>query len=568
MKKSLSLLILTTLVGLTACQSDSKARISKNVDFSQHILAENTLEDKYIESQIEKFQSQFANKEELFAAVRKLCDEKHDDIACFKVVNVSNDIEIEFIEKNIANKDKPFEGNRVEHPSFLSQQDKLKYAQKALDLSNEYCQMGRKISCELIPETYPEVFDATENKNSPKLAQAMNDSLKALQTACLSQTTPNSCNNLKELYTDTKRLVGENDEYIQLYNKAADAEGEEREKLKQEVMAMSEKLCAKDHPVACFWLGSLLAEKGESVKARQLYQKSCDLGIGNGCWEIAAAFRGSNKTKKIITNYEQACKLGYWEGGIEPCAYAYYAYQCGLGVEKNHAKAKEYFTPACKRGYWHDADSDKCEEEYTKMPLDDKACEEMLKENKDASAEYKKALNEVEEYIQKGNIPLGSATDDSFVNFAKTKTYQELNKNEQDIIHNYRDVTKAQLDGDMKKAQKVAENLCQTTNEVSMCSMAGLYLLPDWDFELMVPDEVKTTPTPDPKKGISILTQSCDKDEFMSFSACTFLSSIYQDGKYGVAKDEAKAEALHQKAMELMEKKANEKKDSEKDKKD
>ena len=68
----------------------------------------------------------------------------------------------------------------------------------------------------------------------------------------------------------------------------------------------------------------------------------------------------------------------------------------------------------------------------------------------------------------------------------------------------------------------------------------------------------------DKAKAVQLYEKACDGG---ISEACYDLGVFYHLGD-GVAKDEAKAEALHQKAKELMKKKANEKKDSEKDKKD
>ena len=541
MKKSLSFLVLASVLS-AGCQvnPEQAARtnvVKKNVDFSQHIVAKDTSISDEGRNQIETFYSQFANKKEAFSATRQLCDKKQDNLACFLIVKDDESID----------------------NSALSQQDKLKYMRKGLDLSNEYCQMGRLSACVLVPGAYHYLFDMTENKNDPELAQALANARKALQTACLSQTTPDAgaCYDLQTLYVEEDLLVGEDAALIKLNQARKEAEGkeeeEEEEKLTQQLTAMSEKLCAKDHAIACFLLGNIEQSNGETLKARQSFQKSCDLGIGNACWEVGMSLLGSGKIKKIVQNYEQACNLGYWEGGTEPCAHAFYGYQCGNGVEKNHTKAKEYFMRACKRGYWN-LSGDKCEEDYKEIntALDDNACKEMVQESThNASTTYKKMLNDTEEYIQKGDTTLSSTEYGSLLAFATKSPYKALNQKEKKLVNHSRDWLKAQLAGDYKQAQKSAEMLCQATGAESMCATAGAYLLPDNDFEMMPgAAEIKTIPQANLKKAMSLLTQACDKDELYS---CSILAGIYKDGKYGIAKNPDKAKAYKEKYDKLFE---------------
>ena len=97
-------------------------------------------------------------------------------------------------------------------------------------------------------------------------------------------------------------------------------------------------------------LGNEAYEKGDYQKAAQLYQKTCDSGIAEGCYNLGVLYadgQGVNQDyQKAAQLYQKACDGGDAEG----CYNLGLLYGNGQGVRQNFSTAKQYYGKACDLG--------------------------------------------------------------------------------------------------------------------------------------------------------------------------------------------------------------------------
>ena len=144
-----------------------------------------------------------------------------------------------------------------------------------------------------------------------------------VQKECLTGNSPDSCVRLNLLYQDKQYLSGDDLALIE----AAEERNFEK------ISSIAPKLCP-DNPFACEALGAVESNK-DNPNPKKVYgyvKQGCDGGSGSACFQ-AAQYTESAKTRFEL--YEKSCQFGFWEGGTEPCAYAFYGYQCGIGVGKD-----------------------------------------------------------------------------------------------------------------------------------------------------------------------------------------------------------------------------------------
>ena len=257
----------------------------------------------------------------------------------------------------------------------------LDYFKKSYQYKISNCKQNRLVSCASAYGIYEMLFAySLSNDDKKQLLQDIAAVRQATQKACLSGNSPESCNfDLVKLYQEEEYLTGDDLTFIRLVKKLQESDDKNGEQKKQ-LTQLASKLCDNNHPYACQLLGNFAPENSQT--ATQYYQKSCDLGVGESCFNVAYNLRVGEKNKKNdelqMKSYEKACNYGWMIGGTEPCAYAFYGYHCGLSVPKDTTKAKKYFTTACERGYWN-LSGKQCDEDYQQMinTLDDAACKEM-----------------------------------------------------------------------------------------------------------------------------------------------------------------------------------------------
>ena len=355
MKKTNTILTVLFACSLLACQADMGSNQHSKTDFSQHIIAEDTAEPELVIKQAEKFQSQFKSQAEFQAALKNNCDQKQDDMACESVA-------INLIPKDV-----------------VGASD---YFKKAYQYKINNCKQNRLVSCASAYDVYEMLFayNLLSNDDKKQLLQDIAAVRQATQKACLSGNSPESCNfDLVKLYQEEEYLTGDDLTFIQLVKQLQESDDKNGEQKKQ-LTQLASKLCDNNHPYACQLLGNFAPENSQT--ATQYYQKSCDLGVGESCFNVAYNLRVGEKNKKNdelqMKSYEKACNYGWMIGGTEPCAYAFYGYHCGLSVPKDATKAKKYFTTVCKRGYWN-LSGKQCDKDYQQMinTLDEAACKEM-----------------------------------------------------------------------------------------------------------------------------------------------------------------------------------------------
>lgn len=108
--------------------------------------------------------------------------------------------------------------------------------------------------------------------------------------------------------------------------------------------------CSKGDSHACNRIGALY-ESGKEVKknlskAKQYYEKSCQLESGEGCQNLAETFAKEENYISASEYYREACKL---DNG-SACSNIAFLYEKGKSVELDYSQAKKYHEKACKLG--------------------------------------------------------------------------------------------------------------------------------------------------------------------------------------------------------------------------
>ncbi|GAA9289135.1 hypothetical protein HpHA234_01140 [Helicobacter pylori] len=72
---------------------------------------------------------------------------------------------------------------------------------------------------------------------------------------------------------------------------------------------------AEPNPEKLFNLGMLSYDKQDFSKAKEYFEKACDLNDGGGCGALGALYYNGDgvkqDSKKVAALFEKACKLGY-----------------------------------------------------------------------------------------------------------------------------------------------------------------------------------------------------------------------------------------------------------------
>jgi beta-lactamase hcpA (cysteine-rich 28 kDaprotein) len=97
-------------------------------------------------------------------------------------------------------------------------------------------------------------------------------------------------------------------------------------------------------------LGIEAYEKGDYQKAGQLYQKACDGGNADGCYNLGLLYVSGRGVKQ---DYQKAVKLFKKDcdsGNAEGCYNLGVSYNNGKGVKQDFYTAKQYYGKACDLG--------------------------------------------------------------------------------------------------------------------------------------------------------------------------------------------------------------------------
>ncbi len=100
-----------------------------------------------------------------------------------------------------------------------------------------------------------------------------------------------------------------------------------------------------------FDLGKEQHKQGNYSKAKQYYEKACELDIKEACGILGLLYFDGDGVKQdrtqAVNYFKKACELGY--GDV--CTNLGNLYHDGQGVRKNLSSAKEYYGKACDLGF-------------------------------------------------------------------------------------------------------------------------------------------------------------------------------------------------------------------------
>lgn len=115
-------------------------------------------------------------------------------------------------------------------------------------------------------------------------------------------------------------------------------------------------LMAEPNPEELVDLGMLSYDKQDFSKAKEYFEKACDLKEGLGCFNLGALYYSGKGVEKDLIKaayfYSKACELKEGMG----CGALGALYYNGDGVKRDSKKADQYFSKACKLG-----DQEACE---------------------------------------------------------------------------------------------------------------------------------------------------------------------------------------------------------------
>ncbi|GAA9327389.1 hypothetical protein BTM402_02150 [Helicobacter pylori] len=108
---------------------------------------------------------------------------------------------------------------------------------------------------------------------------------------------------------------------------------------------------AEPNPEELFNLGMLSYDKQDFSKAKEYFEKACDLNDGGGCGALGDLYDDGKGVEKNLTKaaqfYSKACDLKDGWG----CSFLGGLYYNGDGVKQDSKKAVALFEKACKLGY-------------------------------------------------------------------------------------------------------------------------------------------------------------------------------------------------------------------------
>lgn len=112
------------------------------------------------------------------------------------------------------------------------------------------------------------------------------------------------------------------------------------------------KACSLSDEYSCNSLGTIYQDKENFKTANRYYEKSCTLGLAEGCFNQASLLYLKDYGKKLIADYPKAaalyrrsCDLGFDYG----CLNLGYMYSNGHGVDKDQKKAFEIYDRLCQK---------------------------------------------------------------------------------------------------------------------------------------------------------------------------------------------------------------------------
>ena len=112
-----------------------------------------------------------------------------------------------------------------------------------------------------------------------------------------------------------------------------------------------ERQCNNGNAGSCVKLGFLYYNgdgvKQDYKKAREFYNKACEMGEALGCSALGDLYYNVKQDyKKAREFWSKACEMGDANG----CVLLGFLYQYGEGVRKDYNKAMEFFGKACDLG--------------------------------------------------------------------------------------------------------------------------------------------------------------------------------------------------------------------------
>ncbi|MBQ9681645.1 MAG: sel1 repeat family protein [Neisseriaceae bacterium] len=315
----ISLTLLSFVFFISSC-----ANISQTSDFSQHIVANHNADENEILNKFKNFISNASSDEEKRSLVKKQCDEKQDDLACFFYLAMLD-------------------------AQKINESNKLTYVRKAYQYNQSYCEQGRATSCLYMPMFF-DLLQKNEN-NTQNLKQALQKTRQTAQKACLSQIMPKSCIFFEVLYSD-KQYLSDNE---LAFFETIDTKNYQQAKI------IGEKLCPQN-PHICGYLG--LIEKEDKTKAYNYLQHACNAGFAYSCNHASNFATGKDKVFLL----EKACNMGVRDflgiikpnPELTPCFDTAVAYTCGLGVKQDLKKAKKYHLKNCQNGGFKGVNREEC----------------------------------------------------------------------------------------------------------------------------------------------------------------------------------------------------------------
>ncbi|WP_193808721.1 tetratricopeptide repeat protein [Helicobacter pylori] len=108
---------------------------------------------------------------------------------------------------------------------------------------------------------------------------------------------------------------------------------------------------AEPNPKELFNLGMLSYDRQDFSKAKEYFEKACDLNDGGGCGALGVLYENGRGVEKNLTKaayfYSKACELKEGDG----CGALGALYYNGDGVKQDSKKAVALLEKACKLGY-------------------------------------------------------------------------------------------------------------------------------------------------------------------------------------------------------------------------
>lgn len=108
--------------------------------------------------------------------------------------------------------------------------------------------------------------------------------------------------------------------------------------------------CERGYAPACDNIADARFEAGELPAADRYYTRACDLGLSSGCGSAGTVRRTRGKghdPRSALAMFQLGCKAG----NPASCYGVGSAYESGVGVRRNRAKASAAYVRACDGGH-------------------------------------------------------------------------------------------------------------------------------------------------------------------------------------------------------------------------